>query len=89
MPKKPAIAIRKKPSTQKADAFVEGKNSGSQEVKTLGRPKGKEKEQVTLYLEPEIAQKLRVHAAMVRSKMSDIAQKAIAEFLSKGPTKSL
>ena len=79
---KPTISIRK-PSSKAQQEFIEGgaaQTASSPKVQTSRRQKPARK-QVTVYLSPELAQKLKIEAVTSGKEMSEITEEALQKVL--------
>ena len=88
--KRPVVELRQ-PPTDHMQAFVRGlpnvQQSGSPEDSAPKRLRNvkRQRRQVTIYLEPELAKRLKLHAAMTGNEMSDVAASAISQHLDDQP----
>jgi len=86
VPRKPDLKLRQPPKNH-VQAFVQ---SGSSDVQTTSSSNGRtakqskpERKQVTVYLAPELAKKLKLQAASTGRQMSDITSDALSKHLSR------
>lgn len=81
MPNKPLIQLRQ-PPVDHVQAFLHADNSALRTVKNSnGRNSKRQRRQVTLYLEPDLAKRLKLHAVLSEQEMSDVAAKALQGYL--------
>jgi hypothetical protein len=78
--RKPPTSTSVTPTPAKVDAFVNGGTSRLPEVQTAKRSQ-RERRQVTLYLPPELAQKLKIFSVTRGREMSEVVEAALLEYL--------
>ena len=83
---KPKTTIRKPPVTRAMDSFVSGETASTPDVQTASTPKvqkstRRQRRQVTVYLDPDLAKKLKIEAVETGKEMSEIAEAALLKHL--------